>query len=76
MPGAIGSNEALYLIMFSGGSLERRRRRLRTIRRRYEARLTDAEAALIEVKSTRAPIDSALAELSAESCMLGGKQGG
>jgi len=59
-------NEALYMVMFSGGSLQKRRRRLRVIRRRYEARLADAEAALIEVRTTLALIDRVLADYQLE----------
>ena len=59
-------NEALYMVMFSGGSLEKRGRRLRAIRRRYEARLAEAEAALVEARATLALIDRVLADFVTE----------
>jgi hypothetical protein len=61
------ANDALYAVMFSPVSTKRRRRRLRSLRRLYEERLTEAEAELIEVRASLALIDRVLSDYEADA---------
>lgn len=61
------ADDEVFNVMFSPASVRRRRQRLRRLRRSYEERVTDAEATLIELRTTLALIDRTLSDYDAET---------